>query len=174
MGKSSGARLLDHVIGSAPLCDDSDVIFARADAAQPPASDLLAAMVDEMEPLYGRIDVPHAPSATPVDFAPPGGSFLVGYEDGRAICAGGVKRLDDSACEIKRMYVVPEARGRGVARELLEALEDEGRALGYAVAKLDTGPEQPHAERMYRAAGYEDTDNFNANPFASFWGQKRL
>ena len=154
--------------------DDSDVIFERADAAEPPASELIAAMVAEMEPLYGRIDVPHAPSATPADFAPPGGAFLVGYEDGRAICAGGVKRLDAEACEIKRMYVVPDARGRGVARALLTALEEEARALGYSVAKLDTGAQQPHAERMYRAAGYEDTGNFNANPFASFWGQKRL
>jgi GNAT superfamily N-acetyltransferase len=154
--------------------DDSGVTFERTDAAASPASDLLEAMIVELEPLYGRIDVPHAPSATPADFAPPGGSLLVGYEKGAPVCVGGVKRLDDESCEIKRMYVVPEARGRGVARELLVALEDEARALGYAVAKLDTGPRQPHAERMYRAAGYEETGNFNANPFASFWGQKRL
>jgi GNAT superfamily N-acetyltransferase len=154
--------------------DDSDVTFERADAAQPPASELLEAMVSELEPLYGRIDVPQAPSATPADFAPPGGSFLVGYEDGEPICVGGIKRLPDGACEIKRMYVVPHARGRGLARELLEALEGEARSLGYELARLDTGPRQPHAERMYRAAGYAEIGNFNANPFASFWGEKRL
>jgi len=154
--------------------DDSDVTFERADAAQPPASELLEAMVSELEPLYGRIDVPQAPSATPADFAPPGGSFLIGYEDGEPVCVGGIKRLPDGACEIKRMYVVPQARGRGVARELLEALEDEARSLGYELARLDTGPQQPHAERMYRAAGYAEIGNFNANPFASFWGEKRL
>ena len=154
--------------------DDSDVTFERADAAQPPASELLEAMVSELEPLYGRIDVPQAPSATPADFAPPGGSFLIGYEDGEPVCVGGIKRLPDGACEIKRMYVVPQARGRGVARELLGALEDEARSLGYELARLDTGPQQPHAERMYRAAGYAEIGNFNANPFASFWGEKRL
>jgi GNAT superfamily N-acetyltransferase len=155
--------------------DDNDVAkFARADAGTPPASDLLEAMILELTPLYGRIDVPEAPSAGPADFAPPGGSFLVGSEDGKPVCCGGIKRLPDGACEIKRMYVVPEARGRGVARELLEALEDEARTLGYAVARLDTGPHQPRAERMYRVAGYADIDNFNANPFASFWGEKRL
>ena len=154
--------------------DDSDVTFERADAAQPPASELLEAMVSELEPLYGRIDVPQAPSATPADFAPPGGSFLIGYEDGEPVCVGGIKRLPDGACEIKRMYVVPRARGRGVARELLGALEDEARSLGYELARLDTGPRQPHAERMYRAAGYAEIGNFNANPFASFWGEKRL
>jgi GNAT superfamily N-acetyltransferase len=154
--------------------DDSDVEFQRADAAQPPGSDLLEAMIVDLTPLYGRIDVPQAPSAGPADFSPPGGSFLVGYEDDTPICCGGIKRLPDGACEIKRMFVVPEARGRGVAKQLLAALEDEARELGYGVARLDTGPQQPHAERMYRDAGYEPIGNFNANPFASYGGQKRL
>jgi GNAT superfamily N-acetyltransferase len=155
-------------------CDDSDVTFVRADASVPPGSDLLEAMIVELTPLYGRIDIPEAPSAGPSDFSPPAGAFLLGFEDGQAICCGGIKRLPDGACEIKRMYVVPQARGRGVAKELLVALEDEARALGYTVARLDTGPEQPHAERMYREAGYADIGNFNANPFASYWGEKRL
>jgi len=148
--------------------------FERADASTPPASDLLEAMIVELEPLYGRIDVPGAPTAGPADFSPPGGSFLVGFEDGQPICCGGIKELPDGACEVKRMYVVPGARGRGVAKELLVALEDEARALGYSVARLDTGPHQPHAERMYRDAGYAGIANFNANPFASYWGEKRL
>ena len=154
--------------------DDSDVNFERTDAGVPPASDLLEAMIAELTPLYGRIDIPGAPSATPADFSPPGGSCLVGYDDGEPICVGGIKRLPDGACEIKRMYVVPQTRGRGVAKALLAALEDEARALGYTVARLDTGPHQPHAERMYREAGYAAIGNFNANPFASFWGEKDL
>ena len=72
------------------------------------------------------------------------------------------------------MYVVPEARGHGVAGVLLRALEDEGRRLGYAIARLDTGPHQPHAQRLYERAGYRSIANFNQNPFASFWGEKRL
>ncbi|HTW12702.1 MAG TPA: GNAT family N-acetyltransferase, partial [Solirubrobacteraceae bacterium] len=78
------------------------------------------------------------------------------------------------ACEIKRMYVAPEVRRRGVAGALLQALEDRARAEGYLVAKLDTGPRQPHAQRIYEAAGYERTDNFNGNPVAAFHGAKRL
>ena len=146
------------------------------DAAQPPASDLIEAMVEEMVPLYGRIDRPGMPAAGPEQFAPEaGGAFLVGYgDDGRPLCGGGLKRIGDGVVEIKRMYVVPEARGRGVALALLVALEDAARELGYTVARLDTGPKQPHAERMYRAAGYREIENFNANPAASFWGEKRL
>ena len=149
--------------------------FSSGSAGEPPGSTLVAAMVTELEPLYGRIDVPDAPSATPADFVPPGGDFLLGTDDdGTVVCCGGLKRLDDGACEIKRMFVVPEARGRGIAGELLVALEHRARELGYVIARLDTGPKQPHAERMYRAAGYAPIGNFNANPFASFWGEKRL
>ena len=149
--------------------------FRRADPAEPPASDLVRAMVEEMEPLYGRIDVPHAPSASPADFTPPTGVFLVGRDDsGRPVAGGGVKGLGDGACEIKRMYVDPSVRGRGVGRELLAALEDAARSLGYRVARLDTGEKQPHAERMYREAGYRAIGNFNGNPFASFFGEKDL
>ena len=149
--------------------------FHPCDPAAPPARDLLDAMVEDLIPLYGRIDIPGAPSATPADFSPPGGVFLVGYDsDGTPVCGGGVKRLGPDVGEIKRMFVVPEARGRGLGRALLEALEDAARSLGYAVVRLDTGPKQPHAERMYRAAGYREIDNFNANPFASFFGEKSL
>jgi GNAT superfamily N-acetyltransferase len=149
--------------------------FRRADPTRPPASELLEAMVAELVPLYGRIDRPGMPVAGPEVFAAPGSAFLVGYDaDARPLCGGGLKRLGDDVVEIKRMYVVPDARGKGVARELLAALEDAAREMGYARARLDTGPQQPHAERLYRDAGYVEIENFNANPEASFWGEKSL
>jgi GNAT superfamily N-acetyltransferase len=149
--------------------------FEPVPADMPPASDLLAAMVAEMALLYGPVDLPGMPSATPADFAPPRGTFLVGFDAGGApVCAGGVKGLDAQAAEIKRMYVVPTARRRGLARVLLAALEDAARELGYAIVRLDTGPRQPHAQALYEAAGYRPIGNFNANPLASFWGEKRL
>ncbi|HEV7752641.1 MAG TPA: GNAT family N-acetyltransferase [Baekduia sp.] len=150
---------------------------------QPPATDLVDAMVAEVSEMYGPINVPGAPTATPADLGPPGGAFVVVFEDGnggdgdgggRAVAGGGLKRLDDEACEIKRMYVVPDARGRGLAKVLLEALEAEARRLGYRIARLDTGAQQPAAQRMYERAGYQPIGNFNANPFASFWGEKAL
>jgi GNAT superfamily N-acetyltransferase len=137
---------------------------------------LIAAMRAEMAELYEglELDGDAMPKAGPAELGPPGGGFLVGYEDASTICCGGVKRLDESACEIKRMYVAPAARGRGVARELLNALEDLARELGYAIARLDTGPRQPGAQHLYESAGYEPITNFNANPVASFFGEKRL
>lgn len=148
--------------------------MSRGRADEPPGSDLLEAMLDELTPLYGRIDVPEAPSATPDQMAPPQGAFLLVWRGDDPVACGGLKRLDAEACEIKRMFVAPHARGEGVAGVLLVALEDEARRLGYAIARLDTGPRQPHAQRMYERAGYRPIGNFNANPFASFWGEKRL
>jgi GNAT superfamily N-acetyltransferase len=81
---------------------------------------LLAAMIDEMRELYwdvgGGLDLnsPDMPAAGPAELSPPGGAFLVGYRDREAVCGGGVKALADGACEIKRMYVVPAARGQGL------------------------------------------------------------
>jgi GNAT superfamily N-acetyltransferase len=151
------------------------VRFEPLPADRPPAADLVAAMVAEMALLYGPIDVPGMPSATPADFTPPHGTFLVGFDDaGAPVCAGGVKRLDAEAAEIKRMYVVPAARGRGLARVLLGALEDAAREIGYRTVRLDTGPLQEHAQRLYESAGYRPIGNFNANPVAAYWGEKRL
>ena len=129
-------------------------------------------MVDELEPLYGRIDAPGAPRAHPEDFAPPGGAFVVGRDGDVVVCGGGVKRLSPTTAEIKRMYVVPEARGRGAARALLGALEEAAREIGYERVRLDTGPRQPHARALYLSSGYDPIADYNANPFASFWGRR--
>ncbi len=72
------------------------------------------------------------------------------------------------------MFVVEGARGRGLARELLEELERRARELGFAIVRLDTGPRQPRAQGMYERSGYVAIENFNANPVATFFGEKRL
>lgn len=152
-----------------PLLD-----FRTASADQSPARELIAAMVDELAAFYGRIDRPGMPSATASDFAPPGGICLVGWLGEAPVCVGAVKRLGPGVAEIKRMYVAPDGRGRGVARRLLGALEDAARALGYTRVRLDTGPRQPHARALYRSAGYREIADYNQNPAASFWGEKDL
>ncbi|MDE3130147.1 MAG: GNAT family N-acetyltransferase [Acidobacteriota bacterium] len=137
---------------------------------------LEAAMRAEVGDMYAGLDLqsPDMPKAGPEQLSPPSGAFLVGYEDGAAICCGGVKRLDAEACELKRMYVIPEQRGRGVARVLLTALEDRARELGFAIARLDTGPKQEGARHLYESTGYVAIANFNGNPMATFFGEKRL
>ncbi len=150
--------------------------FRPCPVDQEPAAALVQGMRDEIAALYGGLDLdgPDMPKAGPGELALPGGTFVVGIKDGVAVCVGGLKRLPDGACEVKKMFVVEAARGRGVARALLEELERRARELGYAVARLDTGPLQPRAQRMYERAGYVQITNYNANPVATFFAEKRL
>ena len=145
----------------------------RVAGTDPVARELVAAMFAEVGLMY-EPGLPKGPSAHPEELSPPAGGFVVVSEDGRPVAGGGVKRLDDRACELKRMYVVPDARGHGVGRELLAALEALARDLGYAVARLDTGAEQPRAQRMFERAGFAPVPDYNGNPYAAFWGEKRL
>jgi GNAT superfamily N-acetyltransferase len=145
----------------------------RVAGTSPAARELAAAMWAEIGELY-EPGLPQGPTAHPEELSPPHGGFVLLVADGRPVAGGGIKRLDDRACEIKRMYVVPGARGRGVGRELLAALETLARDLGYAVARLDTGAKQPRAQRLYERAGYVAVPDYNGNPYAAFWGEKRL
>jgi GNAT superfamily N-acetyltransferase len=90
----------------------------------------------------------------PSDFEPPAGAFLVAAHDGRPIGCGGVCRYDDETAELRRMYVAPEARGNGVSRRVLTALEAEARSLGYRALRLETGDRQHEAIGLYTSAGF--------------------
>lgn len=158
----------------------ADLTFLPADPTVPPATELLAEMRVELNQLYGAIDRLDHPALDPDEISPPTGTFLVGWTGGRAVAGGGVRDLSHvgapgvRTAEIKRMFVRPAYRGRGVAGALLAALEDAARRLGYQAVRLDTGPRQPHAERLYRRAGYVEVPAYNDNPYAVFWGEKRL
>jgi GNAT superfamily N-acetyltransferase len=146
--------------------------FRREPASSPAARALLAAMEEEMLALYSMPGMPT--SASSAELEPPTGAYVVGWEDGRPVAGGGLKRLEPEVAEIKRMYVVPDARGRGIARGLLAAIEDTARELGYARVQLDTGASQPHARALYESAGYRDRPDYNDNPYAAYWGEKVL
>ncbi len=89
------------------------------------------------------------------------------------VAGGGVRRLAPGLAEVKRMYVTPAHRGRGLAGALLGALEDQAADLGCSAVRLDTGL-QPRALTLYRRAGYRAIDPYNDNPYAVFWGEKAL
>jgi GNAT superfamily N-acetyltransferase len=117
------------------------------------------------------------PDAAAVDldeFAPPRGLFLVGLLGGVASVTGGWRLTEPGAAEIKRMYVVPAARGRGLARRMLAELEARAAAAGAARVGLNTGPAQPEAIALYESSGYEPVAPFGhyaATPGALFYGK---
>ena len=81
--------------------------------------------------------------------------YLVVVEDGRAVACGGIQALDDGTGELKRMYVRPACRGRGIARQLLAALEELAFRQGHSVVCLETGSYLPAAIGLYTSCGYE-------------------
>ncbi|MFE5137677.1 GNAT family N-acetyltransferase [Streptomyces fagopyri] len=102
---------------------------------------------------------------TPLDasmFKPPLGLYLLAYDErGRPVATGGWRGQDendegytDGDAELKRMYVVPQARGLGLARRILAALEDDARAAGRTRMVLETGAKQPEAVALYTSSGY--------------------
>ena len=157
-----------------PAANPGLVRFERCDPEDPAATELLAAMRAELVDAYDNASRLDNPALLPAELRPPGGAYYVGFEGSVAVAGGGFRKLGDGLAEIKRMYVRPEARSRGLAAALLRTLEDAIAELGYERARLDSGPKQPHAQRLYRAAGYVEIAPYNDNPFACFWGEKRL
>ncbi|MEU3840844.1 GNAT family N-acetyltransferase [Streptomyces sp. NPDC028635] len=104
----------------------------------------------------------------PADFEPPNGVYFIVYDaDERPVATGGWRRQDDNHegnrdgdAELKRMYVVADMRGRGLARRMLAALEDDARAAGRVRMVLETGTKQPEAIALYTSCGYEPCEKF--------------
>lgn len=85
---------------------------------------------------------------------------VVAYLDDRAVGCGAFKKYADQVVEIKRMFVRPEYRGKGIAGEVLKTLEDWAIQLGFGEAILETGKKQPEAIRLYQKNGYSLIPNY--------------
>ncbi|AXE26710.1 GNAT family N-acetyltransferase [Streptomyces globosus] len=121
--------------------------------------------LEYQERYQGEGDATHL---DPAMFAPPNGLYLLAYDaSGTPVASGGWRRQDENAegysdgdAELKRMYVVPSARGLGLARRLLAELEADARAAGRVRMVLETGDKQPEAIALYLSEGYTMTAKF--------------
>jgi GNAT superfamily N-acetyltransferase len=128
----------------------------------------------EIATRYPGWDPEQSPSADPSELGPPRGAWVVAYLDGRPVGCAGLKAVDHETAEIRRVFLDPSARGRGIGRRVLEEVERHARRLGYRRARLTTGNRQPEALALFRAAGYREIPPFNNDPFASYWMEKAL
>ncbi|MEV5972559.1 GNAT family N-acetyltransferase [Streptomyces sp. NPDC051921] len=137
----------------------------------PDAVKLNDAVQQEYAVRYADDDGDGEGDLTPLDpsmFAPPQGLYLIAYDPaGHPVATGGWRSQEandegysDGDAELKRMYVVPEARGLGLARRILAALEADARAAGRTRMVLETGTAQPEAIALYASSGYEPCAKF--------------
>ncbi|NLU65994.1 GNAT family N-acetyltransferase [Streptomyces sp. HNM0574] len=113
----------------------------------------------EIAGLYGT---PDSEPGVPPSAADITAFFLARADDGSPLGCAGLRELGTDTGEIKRMYVVPAARGTGAAARLLDALESWSRARGWTRLRLETGPLQHAAVRFYTRSGYHRIPNFGA------------
>ena len=97
-------------------------------------------------------------------YAAPDGRLYLALDDGMAAGCIALRRLDAVRCELKRLYVRPEYRGRHIARLLCRRILEDARAIGYREMYLDTLPELEAAIALYRSLGFRKTDKYNDSP----------
>jgi GNAT superfamily N-acetyltransferase len=130
----------------------------RVDYGDPVARALIAAAMADLGRRYGG-EGDQTP-VDPADFALPRGAFLVAYRQGRPLGCAGWRGRSGQVAELKRMYTDPAARGRGVARRVLAAVEESARAAGRTRMILECGDRQPEAIALYQACGYQPVPHF--------------
>ena len=123
----------------------------------PAVQKLVAEALAELSARYGGSGDDTPVSMT--DFEPPGGRFFVAELNGALVGCAGWRRHGNDA-ELKRMFTLTAARGRGVARRVLAAVEDSARAAGCRRVILETGDRQPEAIALYESAGYRRIPDF--------------
>ena len=129
------------------------VNIRRSTLASPDAARLIAALNEELRATFPEPGATHF-SLTGAQVGAGDGAFVVAYLDEVAVGCGAVRRLDEATAELKRMYVDPSARGRGIGRALVEALEREVRLLSMTRVVLETGTRLAPAIKLYQAMGY--------------------
>jgi putative acetyltransferase len=100
----------------------------------------------------------------PGDYAPPSGRLYLMYVDGDLAGCAALRKFADAVCEMKRLYVRPLHRGRGIGREMVLKLLEDARAIGYSKMRLDTLPSMQRAQELYRAMGFKTIGPYRVNP----------
>ena len=138
----------------------ADVVTIRP---EDPRQRDVRALIAELDELMARLYPAESNHLVDVDaLAGPDVRFVVARQLERAVGCGAVVRRDGQLGEIKRMYVDPRVRGRGLGRQLLEALQAEAAKQGLRRLALETGVSQSEAIGLYRRAGFRDCPPFGS------------
>lgn len=109
-------------------------------------------------------DFEHELAGLPGDYAPPGGRLLLACWDGAPAACAALRPFEAATGELKRMYVRPAFRGRGIGRTMALRLLDDARTIGYGRVLLDTLPTMGEAQALYRSLGFRPVAPYRFNP----------
>jgi putative acetyltransferase len=131
-----------------------NLIVTVEDPTKPICVELVSGLSAEESVLYGG--APDAIATIPKGVDGQGGAFVVAWLEGEGVACGAIRPMNDGvAAEVKRMYVKPSARRRGISRHVLAKLESLAREFGYSILRLETGNLQPEAISLYESSGFE-------------------
>jgi GNAT superfamily N-acetyltransferase len=130
------------------------VDYRQVSLTDPEVEPVLTGLRQEYEVRYGRGAGDSVLDVDAAEFEPPTGAFLVLLDNGTTVAGGGIRRIDDSIVEVKRMWTNPDYRRQGHAMRTLRELAGLADRLGYRTVRLETGHAQPEALALYRRLGF--------------------
>lgn len=150
-------------------------VIEETDATSEPARACLRAYYRELDQRFASgFDVTLSRDPDAADMVRPRGTFLLAWSDGLPVGCVGLKGDGGALAEVKRLWVAPAARGLGLARRLMAAVEDIARQLGIGVLRLDTNSALSEAVALYRTSGWREIPRFNDDPYPDVFFEKRL
>lgn len=153
----------------------SSLVIEPEDPSSRSAKWCFARYFDELDERFpGGFDRYAGGGTVRSELLPPRGRLLIARLEGVPVGCGAIRAAGAGVAEIKRMWVAPSARGHGVGRALLEALERVARRQRVRAIRLDTHASLAEALRLYRKAGYRRIARYNDNPYAQRWFEKQL
>ena len=100
----------------------------------------------------------------PGEYSPAEGAILLAKDEGKTVGCVALRKIDETTCEMKRLYVKPEYRGEGLGRKLSKSIIEKARDKGYEKMKLDTLTTLKEANELYRSLGFEECEPYRYNP----------
>jgi GNAT superfamily N-acetyltransferase len=136
------------------------VDYVQVALTAPEVAPLLTGLRQEYDARYGQGAGESVLDVDAGEFDGPTGAFVVLLDEGTTVAGGGIRRIDDTVVEIKRMWTNPDYRRQGYASRLLRELAGLARQLGYQRVRLETGYAQPEALALYRRLGFVQIDSY--------------
>jgi DNA-binding MarR family transcriptional regulator/RimJ/RimL family protein N-acetyltransferase len=175
LGEVQRRRLAEALATAERLIRAATCTVESVDVGSAEAVTAVRRYFDELDRRFpGGFDPGEAVTTDLEGMRPPAGDFLVLRAEQDVVACGGLQRHTRTVGEVKRMWVDPEWRGRGLGVRLLAALEERAAHLGYRQVYLDTNASLHEAIAMYERAGYRHIGRYNDNPYAQAWFAKRL